>query len=312
MPRLRPETLPLRVLDVVRARALWDPGQTVLVAVSGGVDSLVLLDVLHRTAGAHGGNLVVQTLDHGLRPESSEDVALVRNAAEERGLCCTARRLFLDPGPDLMARARKARRAVWHASAADRIALGHHADDQAETVLQRLARGSGARGLSGMRPLAGRLARPLLFERKQTLRAYAEHRGLRWREDPSNRTSERGILRRLHTALEEIRPGHVAGLARSARLLAEDDDYLESLADGAERRCRRGTTLDLERLQGEPRPLAARVLLRWVAQVGHPVGAERLEAVMKAGPKEGTVELGGGWSVVVSGGAGRLVSSEER
>ncbi|MEC8425084.1 MAG: tRNA lysidine(34) synthetase TilS [Myxococcota bacterium] len=306
MPRLRPETLPMRVLDVVSRQGLWRPGQTVLVAVSGGLDSIVLLDVLCRTARAHGGSLSVQSLDHGLRPEATLDVDLSRSAAAAHGVPFATRALSIPYGPDLMARARAARHACWTATQADRIALGHHADDQAETVLQRLARGSGARGLAAMRPLHGRLCRPLLFERKATLLAYAKLRGLKWREDPSNPSTERGVLRALHDALESVRPGPVAGLARSARLLAEEDAFIEALTDRAAQGCRVGPGLDFARLQAEPRPLAARILLRWVAPLGHPVSAERLEALLRGGSSGGALELGGGWCVVFTGSVGQL------
>lgn len=319
MTKPRPATLPLRVLQVIQERGLWSPGHTVAVAVSGGVDSVALLDVLHRTQAAHGATLTVHTVHHGLREDADEDVTLVQAIAAERGLPCAVTRLALSPGPGLMERARAARRAAWRALPVDRVALAHHQDDQAETVLQRLLRGSGSRGLSGMRPLDSRLnphggpslCRPLLFESKAMIRSYAEHNHLPWRDDPSNPSSERGHLRALAPDLERIRPGYARGLARSARLLAEDDALLASLAAEAAQRCAvEGGRLSLVALRREPRALALRVLLRWADQTGHPVSADRLEAVLGTTLHAGVIQLGGGWMVVVRRGDATLVAPQ--
>ncbi|HEY8393911.1 MAG TPA: tRNA lysidine(34) synthetase TilS [Thermaerobacter sp.] len=185
------------LLDEVRAfitrHRLLAPGQRVLVAVSGGRDSVVLLDVLVRLRTELGlAALGVAHVDHGLRPDSAADAEWVRDLAAGYGLPFFLRRVQVRPGRESPeAAARTARyRALWEmarAFGADRIALAHHADDQAETVLLRLLAGAGPSGLAGMRPRRGRFVRPLLGVERAALAAYAAEQGLRWRDDPTNR-----------------------------------------------------------------------------------------------------------------------------
>ena len=146
----RARTLPLRVLESIRRHRLWEPGDRVLLAVSGGVDSMVLLHVVHQMRDAHGGALSVASIDHGLRPESAFEVEQVGRATAALGLPFQPFTLNLEAGSNLQARARDARQAALVSLGTDRIATGHHLDDQAETVLFHLLRGSGARGLQGM------------------------------------------------------------------------------------------------------------------------------------------------------------------
>jgi tRNA(Ile)-lysidine synthase len=308
----RPETLPLRVLQVVRERALWRPGDRVVVAVSGGADSLALLLALHRTRAAHGGALSVVSFDHGLRPASAAEVDAVGRRAADLGLPFEGVAFDLEAGPAVPARARAARRTALRATGADRVALGHHADDQAETVLQRLTRGAGARGLAAMRPRAGIFVRPLIFERRATLEAFLVGAGWRWVEDPSNATSERGKLRRLMPALEAVRPGAAQGLARSARLLAEDAALLDALADGARVRCARDGGLALQALRSEPRPIALRLLLALVEAAGAPARADRVEAVLtETAWGDRVIEVSGGVRLVVRGGVVRAAGPHQ-
>lgn len=181
------------VRDFIRRHRLLAPGQRVLVAVSGGRDSVVLLDVLVRLRAELGlAALGVAHVDHGLRPDSAADAAWVRDLAAGYDLPFFLRRVRVRTGgesPEAAARAARYH-ALWEMGRdfdADRIALAHHADDQAETVLLRLLAGAGPAGLAGMRPRRGRFIRPLLGVERAALAAYAAERGLRWREDPTNR-----------------------------------------------------------------------------------------------------------------------------
>jgi tRNA(Ile)-lysidine synthase len=222
------------VCERIRAEALWGPGDRVAVAVSGGLDSVVLLDLLVQTQTWHKGVLSVVTVDHGTRPGSSDDAAMVAQMAAELGLTCRVASLAL--GPDAAeATCRTARFEVFSALECTRVALAHHADDQAATVLLQLLRGAGTRGLGAMRARRGRVVRPLLGCRKETLLAWAHAHNLTWCEDPTNRSSKflRNRVRdELLPAMEELRPGAVEALARGAGLAAEDDALLEVLAAG--------------------------------------------------------------------------------
>ena len=221
-------------------------GERILVAVSGGVDSVVLLDVLAELRKELGIELVAAHLDHGLRPESADDTSLVRALARRIGLPFEAG--ALEPGwaghsrGGLQARAREARYLFLESAAARRdagkIALGHNADDQAETVLMRLFRGAGLRGLAGIPPVRdGRCIRPLIETPRSSIAQYAATRGLSFVEDPSNR--DRRFLRAKvrHDLLpwieENINPRARPVLEALAEMLRDDADYIEGTAEEA-------------------------------------------------------------------------------
>jgi tRNA(Ile)-lysidine synthase len=179
------------VRDTIRRHAMLAGGEAVLVAVSGGPDSVALLWALEALAGELRLRLSVVHLDHGLRPDSADDAAFVTALARSRGLPVAVEGITIAPGGSLEARAREARYAalVRHATrlGADRVALGHTADDQAETVLMRLLEGAGPRGLAGIPPLRGIFIRPLIETRRSEILGALTAAGLAWREDPSNR-----------------------------------------------------------------------------------------------------------------------------
>jgi len=207
--------LPERVLATLREHDLLRPGEPVLVAVSGGCDSMVLLDVLHRLAATERWRLSVAHFNHRLRGRASRaDQTLVERTARRLGLTCRVgegdvRAHARTRGLSIEMAARELRHAFLAAAArdlgAEKIALAHHADDQVETLLQRLVRGSGSEGLAGMKWRAPspadptrQLIRPLLGEPRAALAAYAATAGVVFREDASNRRLEavRNVLRR--------------------------------------------------------------------------------------------------------------------
>lgn len=210
--------------------ALIRPGDRVAVAVSGGLDSVVLLDLLMVLGDLHGGVLSIATVDHGTRTGSAADADFVAELAAARGLVLHRFDLSLGEGAS-EADCREARYACFETLDVTSVALGHHRDDQAETLLINLLRGTGARGLRGMGVRRGRLIRPLIETPRAELVRWADHRGLAWREDPTNqdqRFLRNAIRHRVMPLLEEIRPGARKALGRSARQVAED---LESCAE---------------------------------------------------------------------------------
>lgn len=220
----------------------------VVVGVSGGADSVCLLHALHQLAPHWGLALHVAHLDHALRPESAADAAWVAAQAQRLGLPLHTARLAsgqLDGHPaGLEAAARQARYAFLHATACAVgdaggpacVAVAHHQDDQAETVLMHFLRGSGPAGLAGMAWVAPlphpqtdgaevRLVRPLLGVRRAEILAYCAAYGLSWRDDASNQDT--GLLRNrirhlLLPQLAEINPALVATLGRTADLFAAE------------------------------------------------------------------------------------------
>jgi tRNA(Ile)-lysidine synthetase-like protein len=183
----------------------------------------------------------VLTVDHGLRPGSAADAAFVADHAKALGLPAVVRTLTaadLEPhrgaGPEAAARAARYA-ALW--PAADELgcawlATGHTLDDQAETVLLQLLRGAGPDGLAGMAVRSGRLLRPLLGVRRAETRACCAAAGLAWREDPTNAGDaplRNRVRHRLLPLLEELRPGAIQTLARTATLAADEQAWLAPL-----------------------------------------------------------------------------------
>jgi tRNA(Ile)-lysidine synthase len=206
------------------------PGERVVVACSGGPDSSALVDALARLAAPRGLDLTVAHVDHGLRAGSAAEASVVARLAGERGLPFEALTVEVGEGPSLQDRARLARHAALARLAArlgaTAIALGHTADDQAETVLMRALRGATPRSLAAMGARDGRLARPLLrVWRAQTV-AYCAALGLAPLDDPANsdpRHLRSRVRHEVIPALESVFPGARRRLVALAdRQRAED------------------------------------------------------------------------------------------
>ncbi|WP_285713532.1 tRNA lysidine(34) synthetase TilS [Erythrobacter oryzae] len=220
--------------------ALWPEeereGRALGLAVSGGPDSLALLLLAN---AALPGRIAVASVDHGLRPEAADEVALVGRIAAERGIPFTALKVDLAPG-NVLAEARSARYAAlarWAGEAGlGAVATAHHADDQAETLLMRLNRGSGLAGLAGVRPHTRieatdvSLLRPLLGWRKAELAAVVAAAGIVAVQDPSNTNPafDRARIRAGLAGAEWLDPVQIAA---SAAHIAEGWQALEWYAE---------------------------------------------------------------------------------
>ncbi len=258
------------VRSAVRAfrRAHPGVGDAVCVGLSGGADSLALV----AAATAEFADVTALVVDHGLQPGSDE---VARDAAAAaRGLGAAAEVLAVVVAPDGSgpeAAARTARYTALDAARAGRpVLLAHTLDDQAETVLLGLARGSGARSLRGMAAWDAPWGRPLLGVRAADTRAACRDLGLTWWDDPHNTDPAYTRVRVRHEVLpllEDVLGGGVAeGLARTAELARVDDDELDRLAaavpvggDGA---------LEVSRLEPLPPAVLTRVLRRWLLAHG--------------------------------------------
>ena len=295
-----PGRLRHRVGEAVVQGELWMPGQRVAVAVSGGLDSVVLLDVLVATQRWHGAQLSVVHIDHGVRAGSALDAAFVKERAESYGLPVHHHRCEGLASDE--ASLRHARHAVFDAVDVDRVALGHHRDDQAETLLLQLLRGAGSRGARGMLARRGKLVRPLLKEPRSALLDWAQTHALSWREDPSNTdpTYLRNRVRHeLMPLLESLRSGASEVLARSAGHLAEDEaalqDQVQALAD----------TLSVVELSALPPALSR----RWLQSRWPQASSTHLDALLGLARGQGSrVELPGGLMIEVM--EGRLRGTE--
>ncbi len=275
------------------ARALQDaqvrPADHLLVAVSGGPDSIALLVALAELARTGGWRVTAAHVDHGLRgPEGATERAAVATVAASLGVALVERRLALTPGSGLEVRARRARRralvSMAEQAGATRIALGHTADDQAETVLLRLLRGAGRGGLGAMRAARGRLLRPLLASTRADVRHFLADRRVAFALDRSNAELRhaRNRLRRLVMPIlaAEFNPRVGPALAALAARLHDEDDLLEALAAA-----RRDGLVEDGRLAvavaDEPPALGRRIVRAWLengTRAG--VTAEHVERVL--------------------------------
>lgn len=205
-----------------RREALLREGEPVHVAVSGGVDSMVLLDVLSRA----GHRVSVLHVDHGLRGEESDgDRTFLEAYCQERGIVFRFQPVdvlgSIAPGRSKQMVARELR-YTWfrqvHAEDGLPIAMGHHADDDVETLFVNLLRGTGVQGWAGIPPEQGPFVRPLLATHRKDIQAYANERGIPYREDSSNRSPDHlrnRIRSELLPIIEDIRPGSSKAIARS-------------------------------------------------------------------------------------------------
>ena len=263
----------------LRRHAMLAGGETVLVAVSGGADSVALLHILRELAPTFSLSLHVLHVDHGLRAESVRDAEFVHALGARLGVPVDVERVAIGPG-SVEAAARDARYAALEAWAdrlgADRIAVGHSADDQAETVLMRLLDGAGVRGLAGIPPRRGRVIRPLIETRRQALRDALVAAGQDWVEDETNRDPKFLRNRIRHELLPLLAASYttdvVPSLARAARRAREMVDALDRTAtDALERLASAETgalTLPRGALATLPPPLAAETLRQAAARLG--------------------------------------------
>jgi tRNA(Ile)-lysidine synthase len=263
----------------IRRHAMLASGDAVLVAVSGGADSVALVHTLVTLAPAWRLRLHVLHVDHGLRPDSVRDAAFVRTLGARLGVPVEVAVVAVGPG-SLEDAARVARYAALEAGArrvgATRIALGHTADDQAETVLMRLLSGSGVRGLAGIPPVRGAIIRPLIERRRAEVLAALASAGLPWVEDPTNRDPKflRNRVRHelLPLLVDAWEPDMIARLNRVARDAREAVDALDREASAALERLAsaegEAVTLSRTALAALSRPVAAEVLRQAAARLG--------------------------------------------
>ena len=293
-------------LNAARESGLIRPGEPLLVLVSGGGDSVALLDVAVRLKA----RVSVLHVNYGLREGADADETLVRELCERLGVRLRAERVKLgnDTG-NLQERARDARYALAERLAAADYAAAHTASDQAETVLYRLAVSPGSRALHGMPPRRGRLVRPLLAVTREEVRAYLRERGLAWREDPSNadrRFARARVRHDLLDALRSIGPAPERTLAETARQLREEAEVLDAVVDQALDELGGGPAVSLAALREHP-PAVRRLLLRRLAG-DLPVP----DSIMELGDR-GTksLDLGGGLRAVAEYGTLRFTRTRE-
>ncbi|MGH7325573.1 MAG: tRNA lysidine(34) synthetase TilS [Candidatus Rokuibacteriota bacterium] len=251
-----------------------------MVGVSGGADSTALLYLLGALAPEWRLRLHALHVDHQLREDSDADAEAARNLGRRLGVPIAVESVSVERRGSLEAAARAARYVALERHAqrigADRIAVGHTADDQAETVLMRVLEGAGLRGLAGIPPVRGRIIRPLLAVRRRALTVMLEQAGLTWHEDPTNRDLKFFRNRLRHEILPVLAAGHdadvVGALTRVAARARDAIDALEAVAATELDRLARddgdALTLPRDELTALPHPVAAEVLRQAAARLG--------------------------------------------
>lgn len=292
-------------------------GSRLLVAVSGGADSVALLHLLHGLADQLDLSLQVAHLDHALRDASIEDARFVEQLCHDLGLPVTVahhdvREIARQRRGNLEEVARDVRRKFLETTAKERncdlIVLGHHAGDQAETFLMRLMRGAGSAGLAGMRQLEGRVVRPLLPYYHHELVAYLEDCDLAWREDESNQDcclTRNRIRHQLLPLMASFNPNITGQLAGLCEQLQQDEDFWSAQTNRlmAEHgtRLKEGYSLQRAVLAGLPPSLGSRVVRAVLYEVRgdlRGLGAAHIGHVLQlvcAGPPQGELHLPGAW-----------------
>ena len=348
-----------RVRKYMEEHGMIRPGDTLVAGVSGGADSLCLFLLLHDLAPEMGFRLHVVHVHHGLRLTAQDDLEFVRNLCAKMDVPCTivradaaasakewgtgveeaGRRLryqaFRRTGEQLAEQnaCRPEReegqtgQGMDDGSGSFRIAVAHHREDQAETVLFHLCRGTDLRGARGMLPVNGQIIRPLLRESRASIENYLTERGFTWQEDETNTDTgyTRNYIRReIMPRLEEgVHAAAAQRIARFAEACAEAEDCLAGLTDRALGRCSAAHTdmermlladshvctkvLSLDALRREDPYLQGRILYRCLTDstlTGQDMGAVHVEALrgLCAGERDGQLSMPSRVTVIRSGG----------
>ena len=286
-------------------------GDSAIVAVSGGADSLALAYALIKEAPSLAITLIAVTIDHQLQTGSGDQAKKVQEQLKSMGYQeVIVEKVSVVEKSGVEADARTARYAaldaIAHAFGASQIFLGHTRDDQAETVLLGLARGSGTRSLSGMATVNGKYARPFLqLTRSQTVAACDEAAITPW-SDPHNTNEKFSRVRVRNKVMpvmeEEIGPGIAAALARSAAILRDDADALDEMAQAVISRVDL-SDLDCAALAELPRAIRSRILRAAIYAAGAPSGSvsadhlSGVEALVTSWRGQGEASLPGGVKV---------------
>ena len=296
----------------------WDmlpqKGGMILCAVSGGRDSMCLLHYLHRLGMAKDFSVAAAHLNHLMRPTAEWDVRFVREFCEQNGIPFYTEAVpVYDMAKTWNVTVEEAgRRARYEflartadAIGAEKIATAHHQNDQVETVLLNLLRGSGPEGLGGIPPVRGRYVRPLLCTPRSEIEAYLAENGIGHVEDETNQSRDyaRNRLRLdIWPELEKLHGGAGENVARCANRIRQENDYLDELA--AQYLPETGTEISCEILQKAPPVLQNRMLRQLMARLPagkKDVGAVHIEALKMLSAGKGALTLPGGIAAKCNG-----------
>jgi len=294
------------ITDFIREFDMLPPGSRVLCAVSGGADSVCMLHMLKEREAELDIKVFCAHYEHGLRGEESlRDMGFVQNLCQSWGIECVTEQGNVkayaeDKGLGIEEAARELRYDFLSRAASelgcDRIATAHNADDNAETVIFNLTRGSGIKGLSGIAPVRGNIIRPLLQLSRQQIETYLKDNGLSYVEDSSNFEDvySRNLIRhKVMPVLRQINPELSVAAGRSGRLLRQDEELLDSMAEDFIKSSYTRGCVETKELLSLHRSVAGRVIRKlW----GKSLGLEHVQALLDfaSGTGLGSLNLPGG------------------
>jgi tRNA(Ile)-lysidine synthase len=295
-----------QIRRTIRRHGLCPGGTRLLIGLSGGSDSVALTLLLQELAEQESFSIVsLAHLNHRLRCTAPRDEQFCRDFAERLGLPIAVE--SIDVGSYAQSQrlsvedaARRLRYDFFHRASepvsADRIAVGHTRDDQAETFLLKLIRGAGLTGLGGIYPRRDRVIRPLIDVGRADLRRYLESRGQGWVEDETNEDLENPRNRIRHKVLPELdlagNASATPAIARAAAIVREDGQWLDELSgrrfDVLVARSNTGLEIDVSGLMAEPPPVRRRVVLAALRLVApnREIGFEHVESALEVGSGE--------------------------
>lgn len=293
--------------------ALGLDDRRLVVAVSGGADSLALLYAAAELVPAR--LLTAATVDHGARPGSADEAMAVHSHAQRLGVAHRTLIAHVPPGPSFEARAREARYAALEAVrrelAAEFVLTAHTANDQAETVLMRLLRGSSLRGARGILARTETLARPMLQVTRAEVEAYLKAKNLEPARDPMNEDEQFfrvAVRRRLLPLIAALAPGAIRRLAAFAQFAADDELYLQQAAVDAGRRLRVDGGWDAVGIWSLAPPIRRRLLAGLCEAHGAEVDRDVILSLEQAIERGASSELTRGVMLHAQGGLVRIVS----
>ena len=295
-----------QIRRTIRRHGLCPGGTRLLIGLSGGSDSVALTLLLKELAAQESFSIVsLAHLNHRLRCTAMRDEQFCRDFAQRLGIPIAVE--SIDVGSYAQSQrlsvedaARRIRYDFFHRASepvsADRIAVGHTRDDQAETFLLKLVRGAGLTGLGGIYPRRDSVVRPLIEVGRAELRSYLESRGQGWVEDETNEDLENPRNRIRHKVLPELdlagNASATPAIARAAAIIREDGQWLDELSDRRfdvlVARSNTGLEIDVSGLMAEPLPVRRRVVLaalRLVA-LNREIGFEHVESALEVGSGE--------------------------
>lgn len=271
----------------IKKYGMLSGGERIVAGVSGGVDSMVLLYLLNRFVDEYGGDLIAAHLNHGLRDEEADrDERFVSKAAESMGIPFVSKKIDLkgsvnNSGRNMQELARSERYEFFQKISDDRngekIAVGHHADDQAETVIMRIVRGSGIRGLGAIPPVRVNIIRPLIEITREEIARFASEEGIRYIDDSSNKEGKylRNRLRReLMPALKAYNPRICHELSMLSAIARDVESYLGDEASAAFERIKSSgietenvVSLDITLFNSLPQAIRTNVIFKAVENI---------------------------------------------